>query len=387
MTPIRVVIQQPSLAKYRVPVFRELARHPGIDLKVVYGNRAGIINADPDGFAAEMHPLWRRKLGPFPLYWHQPQWSYARRGRADVLILTWNSQYLSLAPALWRARLNGIGTIVWGHGYSKHESWWRRGMRARLATWADAVLFYNQSTANDFVNTLHFNPDKIFVAKNALDQEPIEAASAQWRQRPDELAAFARQHDLQPGPVILFVSRLHPDNHLDWLLQAAQRLLGRFPELRVVIVGGGEDERQKLRGLAAALQLEKHVQFPGPLYEEQALAPWFLNSQVFCYPANVGLSLLHAFGYGLPVITSDNVSGQNPEIDALRDGVNGLMFRDGDIDDLAHRLECLLVDEALRRRLGQAALRTVREEFSIQQMVAAFAAAAQFAATRHRRTP
>ena len=37
--PIRVVIQQPALPKYRVPVFRELAKRPDIDLTLYFGEK------------------------------------------------------------------------------------------------------------------------------------------------------------------------------------------------------------------------------------------------------------------------------------------------------------------------------------------------------------
>ena len=49
---------------------------------------------------------------------------------------------------------------------------------------------------------------------------------------------------------------------------------------------------------AAALDLVGDL---GSIYDEIELAPWFLTADAFVYPENIGLSILHAFGYGLPV--------------------------------------------------------------------------------------
>jgi glycosyltransferase involved in cell wall biosynthesis len=90
------------------------------------------------------------------------------------------------------------------------------------------------------------------------------------------------------------------------------------------------------------------------------------------------LSLLHAFGYGLPVVTSDAVGEQNPEIEALRDGENGLLYADGDVEALRGALGRLLGDAELRRSLSGAALRAVSEAFTVQKMVDGFEAAVRY---------
>ena len=125
---------------------------------------------------------------------------------------------------------------------------------------------------------------------------------------------------------MLYVSRLDPDNRLDLAIQAVHQLQAEFPTLQFVAIGKGDAERQRLEKLVAHLDLAHQVRFLGPIYDELELAPWFLTADLFCYPQNIGLSLLHAFGYGLPVITSDHVESQNPEIEALRHGENGMLY-------------------------------------------------------------
>ena len=117
---------------------------------------------------------------------------------------------------------------------------------------------------------------------------------------------------------------------------------------------------------------------PGPIYDQMQLAPWFLNAEVFCYPQNIGLSLLHAFGYGLPVVTADRVEAQNPEIAALEHGKNGLTYAHGDADALAAALRQLLDQAPLRQEMSGRAEQTVREDFTIERMVDGMEAAVRY---------
>jgi glycosyltransferase involved in cell wall biosynthesis len=94
-----------------------------------------------------------------------------------------------------------------------------------------------------------------------------------------------------------------------------------------------------------------------------------LSATLFAYPRNIGLSVLHAFGYGVPVVTSADLSTHNPEREALEDGVNSLLFKDGSAADFADKCAAILRDPDLRRKLSIAALATVSSEFSLMNMV------------------
>src|SRR5262249_47057887 len=51
--PIRFCLVQPAQPKYRIPVFRDLASRPGIDLRVIYAEEPGLPNAEAEGYSAE----------------------------------------------------------------------------------------------------------------------------------------------------------------------------------------------------------------------------------------------------------------------------------------------------------------------------------------------
>lgn len=378
---VRVTIQQPSLTAYRVPVFEALSQRQGIDLQVIYSQiPGGPPNVSPGAFKAQCVDMKQWTVAGQPFLWHRPQISYATTARTDVLILSWNTRYLSLIPSLLRSRRHGVRTVLWGHGFSKKDAPWRRGPRNTIARLADALLFYNHSVAKRFLEE-GWDPERIYVAPNALDQRPIQEARQHWLDQPQKLQQFRQQQQLGEGPVLLHVSRIAPARRLDMLLEAAQKLIPRFPNLQIVIIGQG-DHQAALTQLARQMCIEQHVRFLGAIYGQQDLAPWFLNSDVFAFPAHMGLSLLHAFGYGLPVVTTDRARSHGPEFDALKPGINGNTYRDGDTDSLAATLDDLLSNPERRAQMGREALRTALEEYSIEKMVDGMEAAVRYCAKR-----
>ena len=382
LRPCRLAVQQLAMPKYRVEIFNALARRPNVDLRVGYGD-AGTVDNDADDchFAHELHPLRRARVpltrahGGRRLLWHYPQFGWASKRTCDVLILTWDLHFASLVPALLRARAAGVRTVLWGHGFSLSEAGWRAKPRRAVTRLADAVAFYNHAIRDRYV--ANGTPaDKCFVALNALDQRPIAAAQEQWPA--DRLGAWRRAKGLHGRPVVLHVSRLLRDNRADLLLRAVAELRrGPLPDLACVIVGKGEYEAD-LRKLAQSLGIDDAVHMPGPIYGEVDLAPYFLSADAYAYPRSIGLAVLHAFGYGVPVVTSDDMSTQMPEIEALRDGENGLLYRDGDASDLAGKLRVLIEDKPMRDRLSAEARATVRDRFTIENMADGFVRAVRY---------
>ncbi|MCW5756345.1 MAG: glycosyltransferase [Phycisphaeraceae bacterium] len=381
--PIRVRIQQPALPAYRVPVFAELARRPGLSVEVLYSDRAKVPNVQALGFSARA-VRERRLLGwPREVRWVPAQFMAVDPAHADVAVLEYNSGVPSLVPAIRKAKRRGVGVVVWGHGYSIRDTGPSRRLRNWIGRQAHAILLYHHH-AREMMISEGMDPERLFVAQNALDQAPIQTAREHWLSRPDELERFRRDQGIEGARVVLFVSRLIPDNRTDLLLHAASSLMTQVPDLVVAIVGDGQ-QRAELEALAARLGIGDRVRFTGAIYGEQALAPWFLSSMVFCYPSSLGLSVLHAMGYGLPVVTSSDMSRQMPEAWAVVDGKNGLLVDLGQPASLAGALGRVLTDEQLRERLARGAHQTALERYTLANMVDGYEAAVRYAKSRAKR--
>ncbi|MFT5716080.1 MAG: glycosyltransferase involved in cell wall biosynthesis, partial [Oleiphilaceae bacterium] len=118
--------------------------------------------------------------------------------------------------------------------------------------------------------------------------------------------------------------------------------------------------------------VEHALRWLGAIYDENEIAPYMLASSLCCYPANVGLSMMHAMGYGVPVITGDDIKSHNPEIHVLDNGLNGSLFLHLDTKDLAKKIIEILDNEKQLSLMGKNARKTVLNGFMTQDMVKGF---------------
>ncbi len=159
--------------------------------------------------------------------------------------------------------------------------------------------------------------------------------------------------DTTREPVILHVGRLKKYKSTDHLLYAARRLKEKGLDFRVVIVGDGDD-RPRLEKLARKLRIADRVLFTGFVSEAEKIS-WYQRSAVLAENSikeGWGLIVLEANACGTPVV----VARSPGLVDSSRDGVNGLFYEYGNINELAAKLELLLTNPELRRRLGEQAV-------------------------------
>lgn len=372
---IRLAICQRRLRHYRVPAYDLLGRQADIELTLFAAPddsaREALGRGDRGFRFDELSESDARRL-PGGFVRHPVQVEVVDRSRFDLVILPWDLHYLpTLRPALRRGRREGVKVALWGHGFSKRADAVRDALRNALGRRADAVLLYSHGVARRLVERRRFDRERVFVAQNAINQGPVRAARQHWRENGEALRAFQSEHGLDPRRTAIFVSRLLPENRGSMLIDALAIVRRRVPDARLVIVGEGPD-RPALETRTAAAGAGDHVIFAGAIYDDRALAPWMLSSAVFCYPVNVGLSMLHAFGYGLPAITSDRLSAHGPEIEALEPQRNGLLYRDGAVEGLADAWASLLTDETLREAMSRAALEQVEQRYTLPNMIQGF---------------
>ena len=130
----------------------------------------------------------------------------------------------------------------------------------------------------------------------------------------------------------------------------------------------GAERRELESEIRPQRPLTKKIRLLGAIYDEQSLAPWLLSSEFLLHPNAIGLSLCHAFGYGLPVITHDNAANQMPEYSIFRHMKNGIGFPEGDAEGMTLAMNRLLTDPQLRAEMSSNALRAVQNEFNTSVM-------------------
>ena len=193
-------------------------------------------------------------------------------------------------------------------------------------------------------------PDLIQVIYEGVDLDWIDA-----HQSNSTLAVGER---LKVGTV----AYLSPEKGHHVLLEAAARIVSRFPEVVFVLVGKGE-LMSELRDKIRELDIEGHVLLTGFRDDSETLMKEF---DIFCLPSlSEGLSsaILVAMASSLPVVATQ--VGGIPEL--VVDGETGLLVPANDARQLAAALGQVLESQSLRRRLGQAGRRRVEQEFMLQR--------------------
>ena len=139
-----------------------------------------------------------------------------------------------------------------------------------------------------------------------------------------------------------------------------------FPDTDLVVVGYGPQE-EALRRLTAQLGLEDAIHFRGGIYDPNELAVEFAKSSIYVMAGMGGLSINEAMCFRVPIVCS---RGDGTEKFLVREGKNGLYFRDGDQGSLTDVLAKLLGDHELRERMGHESRRIIEEELNTQIHVA-----------------
>jgi len=172
------------------------------------------------------------------------------------------------------------------------------------------------------------------------------------------------------GPLTIgIVKSLAPKYGVDLLLRAfaglvadadVKRLLA--DELRLLIVGDGP-QRAELEALARKLGIAARTEFVGAVAHADVPA-WLNRLDIYAAPSRLdsesfGVAVIEASACALPVVVSD--VGGLPEV--VRDGETGLIVPRDDVPALQAALKRLVLDNALRERLGQRGRAHVEREY------------------------
>jgi len=234
---------------------------------------------------------------------------------------------------------------------------------------ADAVIAYGAHVRR-FAARIRGRDDDIFIAPQAVERELFGR-----RVDDAETAAFRARHELGDGPLVLYTGRLVSEKGIEVLADAWPRvtapatlvLAGDGPLAeRVRAVPGarllGPVARAHLPVAYAAARFTVVPSVPTPRFKE----PW-------------GLVCNEAFEQGRPVIATTAVGAAVGGL--VLDGRTGLVVTPNDPQQLAEAIDRLLVDDALRAQLGEAACAAV-QPFTYEAMAAGVAAALAAAGAR-----
>jgi glycosyltransferase involved in cell wall biosynthesis len=184
----------------------------------------------------------------------------------------------------------------------------------------------------------------VLAASAALAAEARALGAREVRVVPSGVAIPATAGEPDDPPHVLFVGRLSPEKGVLELVEAC----GGLP---LVVVGDGP-LRARVPGA---------VGFVPP----DGLGPYYERAAVVAAPSlreGYGVVAREAMAWGRPVVASA-VGGL---VDAVDDGVTGLLVPPGDVAALREAIERLLGDAELREQLGAAARERALERFGLR---------------------
>ncbi|MGP3953948.1 glycosyltransferase family 4 protein [Streptomyces sp. 7N604] len=204
-----------------------------------------------------------------------------------------------------------------------------RGLYPRL----DAVTTVTEADADAYRDTLRLPGVRVEAVPNSVPEPAVEPADG-------------------TGKWVVAAGRLAKVKRYDVLVKAFATVVEKRPDWRLRIYGGGA-EKDKLRRLIDQLGLYNHVFLMGPA---NPIEPEWTKGSIAAVTSSLesfGMTIVEAMRCGLPVVSTDCPHGPG---EIIEHGVDGLLVPPRKPDAVAAALLQLINDDALRQRMGQAAL-------------------------------
>lgn len=235
-------------------------------------------------------------------------------------------------------------------------------VRNSLLRRADAFVAIYSGIADEYRNS-GVDPDRIRIIPNCVDTRRF------LRPAPDQRIALRRSFGLpEQAKVAIYTGRLVSYKGLPLLLKVWKDLCEKHTGLVLLLVGtGGLDIHNceaELKEFVRANRMEEAVRFTGSVTNVHA---YLQASDLYVFPTENDAfpgAIIEAMVSGLPVIATPVGAIET----IVTDRNDGLIIQPGDYHSLYEALETLIGDESLGSRLGNEAIRTVRENFSAESV-------------------
>ena len=362
-TSLRLVIVTEIIAPYRIAVFNALAKHEGIDLKVIFLSetdptlRQWRVYKDEIRFPYEVLPSWRfRAAGSHFLL--NAGLSASLNKFSPEAIICGGYNYVASWQALMWARRRRVRFVLWSESNAQDARGQRKAvefLKSHFRKRCDGFVVPGKS-AFEYLRLLGAPAERIFAAPNAVDNAFFAARAEKTKRQPD---AFREKLAL-PRRFILFVGRLVPEKGVFELLEAYAKLESGLRTVVGLVFAGDGVSREELTQLAKRIE-PGVVCFPG-FAQRENLAGLVVNEAMAC---------------GLTIIVS-GVAGCSSDL--VEDGWNGYIVPPRDSEKLSVAINSLVRQPDLKQQMSVRSLERIRT-YSPEACADGLAAAAISAGT------
>jgi len=261
-----------------------------------------------------------------------------RRERPDVIVLN-----LLVVPAMIAIRLSGVSTkiVVSVQGYPHFLGiegvtpplWKRLENSVRKRLWnsifpkADLVLTMTEETRSKLFMNTSLRENQLHTLKNPVIEENIIERSGETLEHPWYVDDKVR--------VIVGMGRLSYQKGFDLLIEAFSLVREMGLDVRLVIVGEGED-REYLEKLALDLAVSKYIDLVG---HKDNPFPYIVGADLFVLSSrweDPGHAIIEAAALKVPIVTADCPSGPGY---LVSQGAGGWLCQAEDANDMAIKIK------------------------------------------------
>jgi glycosyltransferase involved in cell wall biosynthesis len=295
--------------------------------------------------------LDRRSRVTLTAWW--PLIAFLRDQRIDVLHA---HKFGSNVWGTTIGRLAGVPVII-----AHEHTWSYQGQSLRrlvdrevVARAAHVMLAVSREDRRRMIEIEHIDPSRVRFVPNGIPSKPLSDG-----------ADVRAELGIPPGaPVIGSVGSFRRQKALHFLIECAALLKAEFPDLRVLIVGTGQEEA-KIRSLIRKHHLGRAVDLLGHRSDvPDVLAAFDVAVSTSDWEGSP-LAVMEYMAAGKPVVAT-RVGGVP---DLVTHGAEGLLVERADVEGLARSIAELLRDPMRRAAMGALGRRRQQLEFDIDVMV------------------
>lgn len=188
-----------------------------------------------------------------------------------------------------------------------------------------------------------------------------------YKRDPKEIDFINRKYNFDNKKVILFTGRLTKNKGVHYLIHAAASIDGM-----VLVIGDGP-ERKNLEEEIKKLNLKNVMMFGYIKTDNQRLFHAFYErADVYVCPSvwnePLGLTILEAMAAHCPVIATK----KGGVVSIIKDKQNGFLIRSRNSKEIANMVNILLANDDLRKKMAEAAYKTILEKFTWEKIADQF---------------
>ena len=173
------------------------------------------------------------------------------------------------------------------------------------------------------------------------------------------------------SPIVGVLANIKPVKGLEFFIQAAAKVLNRFPETQFIVIGACLPNHEcqsyydKLKSLVKKLKLENNFYFVGERSDIPDLLSILDVSVLPSLSEGFSNTVLESMSAGLPLVVTD--VGGNSE--AVIDGKTGFVVPPKDIVKMADSINLLLANKELAKKMGREGRKRAQQLFSMDRMI------------------